>query len=100
MVLDLVKPIDLSQFFRGTRRWHIGLIGEDQKDSISEFLVDKHREEFSFRGLDLRIVCTVDDKDDRMRIGIVSVPGRPQVFLTTEVPHLQSQVLMLHLLHV
>ena len=60
----------------------------------------QHCKELCLRGLHLRIVCTVDHENDSMRVCIIGIPGGPQVFLTTEIPHLEPQILMLHLFDV
>ena len=60
----------------------------------------KHGEKFGLGGLHLRIVSAVDHENHRVGVRIVGIPGGPQVLLTAEIPNLQAQILVLHLLDV
>ena len=80
--------------------WQILLVCEDQKKSVSEFVLVQHSLQL-FASLDDTVtIIAIDDEDDALSILEVMPPQRPDLVLTTYIPHCELNVLILDCLNV
>jgi len=77
-----------------TTYWKILLVGEDQEESITEFILVQHALQL-FPSLDNTIsVVGVDNEDDTLGILEVVSPERANLVLSTNIPHGELDVLV------
>jgi len=84
----------------GATYWKILLVGEDQQESITEFILVQHALQL-FPSLDNTIsVVGVDNEDDTLSVLEVVSPQRTDLVLSTNIPHGELNVLVLDCLDV
>jgi len=80
--------------------WQILLVGENQKNSVSELVLIQHSLEF-LPGLNHTVtIVAVDDEDDTLGILEVMSPERSNLVLSTNIPHGELNVLVFDSLNV
>ena len=100
MILYFIEAIYFCKLAGVSGCWHIRLICKYQNYCIFEFVVHQHCQKLGLGCLYLRVIGTVDDKNDSMRVCVICIPGSAEILLTSEVPHLQLQILMLHFFNI
>ena len=88
-----------AQLIRNLRRVHrirqILLVGKDQEQRISQFILVQHPLQF-FAGLDDTVaVIAVDDEDDALRVLEVVPPQGSDLVLAADIPDCELNVLVL-----
>lgn len=84
---------------QGTHR-KILLVGKDQENCVTEFVLVQHALEF-LPGLNNTVaIVAVDDENDTLSILEVVPPQRSNLVLTTDIPHGEGDVLVLDSLDV
>lgn len=80
--------------------WQILLVGEDQKNGISELILVQHSLEF-LPSLDNTVtIVAVDNEDDSLGILEVMSPERSDLVLSSNIPYSELNVLVLDRLDV
>ena len=97
---DGVETQLVSQLWDSHGTWQILLIGEYEKDGILELILSEHLVELFFGYLDSLPIVGVDDVDESLGIVIVVSPEESDLILTTYVPHIKADVLVLNCLDV
>jgi len=83
-----------------TTYWKILLVGKDQEESITEFVLVQHALQL-FSSLDNTIsVVGVDHEDDTLGVLEVVSPEGTDLVLSTNIPHCELNVLVLDCLDV
>lgn len=70
------------------------LVGEDEEESIPEFIFIEHALQLLAGLNDTVAIVAVDDKDDALRVLEVVAPQRPDLVLTADVPDGELDVLV------
>jgi hypothetical protein len=76
------------------------LVGEDEKKSISKFVLVQHALQFLAGFDDTITIVGINDEDDTLSILEVVSPQRSDLVLATNVPHCELNVLVLDSLDV
>lgn len=71
------------------------LVGEDQEQSIPEFVLVQHPLELLTGFADTLPIVGVDDEDDSLGVLKVMAPEGTDLVLTTDIPHGERDVLVL-----
>ena len=85
---------------RGERALLVLLVCKHEQHRVLQILLLQHRGQLRFGGFQAVRVGRVHHKHDRVRVGVVAPPVRPDGGLPAQVPHLQLDVFKLHRLHV
>lgn len=80
--------------------WQILLVGEDQKNGISELILVQHALQF-LSGLNNTIaIIAVNNEDDALSVLEVMSPQRSDLVLSTDIPYSELNVLIFDSLNV
>lgn len=90
----------VSDLGSGHGAWEILLVGEDQKDSLAEFLLGEHLVELFASIIDSVAIVGVNDEDEALSVLVVVSPEESNLVLTADVPHGERDVLVLDSLDV
>lgn len=71
------------------------LVGEDEEDGISEFILVQHALKLLTSLDDTVAIVAIDDEDDTLGVLEVVPPQRSDLVLTTDIPHGELNVLVL-----
>ena len=92
-VLELCQQMSKYYWIPNTDG-QILLVGEDQKNGISELILIQHALQF-LSGLNNTIaIIAVNNEDDALSVLEVVSPQRPDLILSTDVPHRELNVLV------
>lgn len=91
---DRLEPELFGDLGGGHGVWQILLVGKDEQDSVSQFVLVQHALQF-FPGLgDSVSVVGVDHEDDTLGVLEVVSPQRSDLVLSTDIPHGERDVLV------
>jgi len=76
------------------------LVSEDEKHGVLEFLFAEHLVKLVAVLLNALLVVGVDDEDETLRVLVVVSPEQSDLVLTTDIPHVERDVLVVDGLHV
>ena len=71
------------------------LVGEDQEESVSEFVLIEHALELLASLNNTVTIVAVDDEDDTLGVLEVMSPQRADLVLSTDIPYGEGDVLVL-----
>ena len=92
---DGVEAELVSDFWAGEGAWEILLVGKDEKDSILKLFLGEHLVELFTVLLNSVSIVGVDDVDETLSVGVVVSPEKSDLVLTTDIPHVEGDVLVL-----
>jgi len=98
-ILQLCQHV-LCNHWAADTDWQILLVGEDQKNGISELVLIQHSLKF-LPGLDNTVtIIAVNNEDDTLGVLEVMSPQRSDLVLSTNIPYSELDVLVLDGLNV
>jgi len=80
--------------------WQILLVGEDQKDGISQLILVQHALQLLSGFNNTITIVAIDNEDDTLGVLEVMSPKRTDLVLSTNIPHCELNVLVLDRLDV
>jgi hypothetical protein len=80
--------------------WQILLVGEDQKEGISQLVLVQHTLQLLASLNNTITIVAVDDEDDTLGVLEVMSPQRSNLVLSSDIPHGELDVLVLDGLNV
>ena len=90
----------ISDLGAGECSWKILLVGEDKKDGVAKLFLGEHLVELLTVLLDSLSIVGVNDVDEALCVGVVMSPEKSDLILTTDIPHIERDVLVLDSLDV
>ena len=100
-VLRSALALSRNLFLRDNMTYgQILLVGEDQQDSITEFIFVQHALQLLPSLDDTVSIVAVDNEDDTLGVLEVMAPQRADLVLSTDIPHRELNVLVLDRLNV
>jgi hypothetical protein len=102
MIFDLMKSEKLCNLSRVTSCWKVYFIGKNEDSSVFKVIMIQEVEELHLgeqKILGTGFSC-IDNIDHCFSIFIIGIPCTPEALLTSQVPYLQSHVLMRHFLYI
>jgi len=81
----------LHQLGTGHRAEQVLLVGKHKHGHASELVLAAQLSKLLGRLVDAPLVRRVDDVDDRVRVGVIVLPVRPDVLLAANVPHVELE---------
>ena len=85
----------VSDLGAGECAWQVLLVGEDEKDGVAELFLGEHLMELLAVLFDSLSIVGVNDEDEALRVGVVVSPEKSNLVLTTDIPHIERDVLVL-----
>ena len=85
----------VSDLGAGESTWQVLLVGEDKKDGVLELLFGKHLVELFTVLFNTLAIVGVNDVDEALSVGVVVPPEKSDLVLTTDIPHVEADVLVL-----
>ena len=67
------------------------LVGKDEEFCVLQLFLVHHGEQLGLVDVESLAVCRVDDVHDRLGVGVVASPVRPDRSLPAQVPHLRAR---------
>merc|ERR550525_1992423 len=92
---DRVQAELISNFGASKCTWQVLLVGEDEKDGVAQLLLSEHLVELLAILFDTLTIVGVDDVDEALSVRVVVSPEKSDLVLTTDVPHVEGDVLVL-----
>ena len=80
--------------------WQVLLVGKDEQDGILEFFLGEHLVELFTVLINSFAIVGVHDVDEALCVGVVVPPQESNLILTTDVPHVETNVLVLYGLNI
>ena len=90
----------VSDLGAGQRAWQVLLVGEDEEHGVAKLFLSKHLVEFLAVLLNSLSIIGVNDIDEALGVGVVMSPEKSDLVLTTDIPHVERDVLVLDRLDV
>ena len=95
-----MQIVCFSQLFSRLWRWQITFICKNKDASVFQIVVDQEVKKLYFACEELWVISRINNVYYCLRVMVISVPVRSQIFLSAEVPYLHFQIRVLHLLNV
>lgn len=80
--------------------WQILLVGKHKQQAVLHFTVAQYTVQLLLRFVNSFPVLAVNDEHEALCSGIVVPPEGPNLVLSSDVPHVELDVLICHRLHV
>ena len=97
---DGVKSKLIGNFWASEGTWQVLLVGEHEQYGILKLLLSEHLVELFAVLFDSVSIIGVNDVDESLGVGVVVSPEKSDLVLTTDVPHVEGDVLVLNSLNV
>ena len=89
---DGVESKLISDLGASEGTWKILLVGEDEKDGVTELFLSEHLVELLTVLFDSLSIVGVNDVDETLGVSVVMSPEKSDLVLTTDIPHIEADV--------
>ena len=90
----------ISDLRAGEGTWKILLVSEDEQDGVAKLFLGEHLVELLAVLFNTLAIIRVDDIDETLGVSVVVSPEKSDLVLTTDIPHIEADVLVLDGLYV
>ena len=97
---DGVETELIGDFWSCHGSWEILFVGINQDNGVLELFIVDHFVEFFLGIINSISIVRVDDENDTLGVGVVMPPELSDLILTTDIPHVEADILVLDSLDV
>ena len=95
-ILDLIQAESRRNLIVIHRTWHVLFICEDEDGNTLEFIFRQHDLKFLLGELEALSISRIDNENHSIRVLIVASPIGAETCLTTKIPYLKLEPLIVH----